>query len=122
MAPTTHTYLDYYQSQDPGELPAIGGFLPLETVYEFDPIPEELTAEEAGRVLGAQAQLWTEYLPTPGHVEYMAFPRLLALSEVTWSLKERKNYADFLTRLNTHEERLRYLNVNFRSIKTPPNK
>ncbi len=115
MAPTTHTYLDYYQSQDPGELPAIGGFLPLETVYQFEPVPEELTAEEARRVLGAQAQLWTEYLPTPGHVEYMAFPRLTALSEVTWSPKERKNYADFLARLNIHEERLRHLSVNFKS-------
>jgi hexosaminidase len=117
MAPTTHTYLDYYQSQDPGELPAIGGHLPLETVYSFEPIPEELSRDEARHVLGAQAQIWTEYLPTPGHVEYMAFPRLIALSEVTWSGKERKNYADFLTRLSVHEERLTLLNVNFRPNK-----
>ncbi|MCA1603500.1 MAG: beta-N-acetylhexosaminidase, partial [Acidobacteria bacterium] len=122
MAPTTHTYLDYYQSQDPGELPSIGGFLPMETVYQFEPVPEDLTAAEGKRVLGAQAQLWTEYLPTPGHVEYMAFPRLTALSEVTWSLKERKNYADFLTRLNIHEQRLQHLNVNFRPMKMPPKK
>ncbi len=122
MAPTTHTYLDYYQSQDPGELPSIGGFLPLETVYQFEPVPEDLTAEEGKRVLGAQAQLWTEYLPTPGHVEYMAFPRLTALSEVTWSPKERKNYADYLTRLNIHEQRLQHLKVNFRPMKTPPKK
>lgn len=122
MAPTTHTYLDYYQSQDPGELPSIGGFLPLETVYQFEPVPEDLNAAEGKRVLGAQAQLWTEYLPTPGHVEYMAFPRLTALSEVTWSPKERKNYADFLTRLNIHEQRLQHLNVNFRPMKTPPKK
>jgi len=117
MAPTTHTYLDYYQSLDPGELPAIGGHLPLETVYGFEPIPEELTADESRRVLGAQAQIWTEYLPTPGHVEYMAFPRLIALSEVTWSPKERKNYPEFLTRLGVHEERLQLLNVNFRPTK-----
>ena len=122
MAPTTHTYLDYYQSQDPGELPSIGGFLPLETVYQFEPVPEDLTAAEGKRVLGAQAQLWTEYLPTPGHVEYMAFPRLTALSEVTWSPKERKNYADYLTRLNIHEQRLQHLKVNFRPMKTPPKK
>lgn len=96
--------------------------MPLETVYGFEPIPEELTAEEARRVLGAQCQLWTEYLPTPGHVEYMAFPRLIALSEVTWSSKERKNYADFLTRLNVHEERLQHLNVNFKTIKKPESK
>lgn len=122
MAPTTYTYLDYYQSQDPGELPAIGGFLPLETVYAFEPIPEDLTAEESRHVLGAQAQIWTEYLPTPGHVEYMAFPRLIALSEVTWSPKERKNYPDFLARLGVHEERLQYLNVNFRPIEKPESK
>lgn len=119
MAPTTHTYLDYLQSQDPGELPAIGGNLPLETVYAFEPIPEELTAEESRHVLGSQAQIWTEYLPTPGHVEYMAFPRLIALSEVTWSTKERRNYPDFLTRLSVHEERLQLLNVNFRPTKKP---
>ena len=117
MAPTTHTYLDYLQSLDPGELPAIGGHLPLETVYGFEPIPAELTAGEAARVLGTQAQLWTEYLPTPGHVEYMAFPRLTALAEVAWSPSERKNYADFLTRLSTHEQRLQHLGVNYRPTK-----
>jgi hexosaminidase len=117
MAPTTHTYLDYYQSRDAGELPAIGGYLPLETVYSFEPIPAELTAQESGHVLGGQAQLWSEYLPTPGHVEYMAFPRLIALAEVTWSPKEQKNYENFLARLVIHEERLKLLNVNFRTTK-----
>jgi hexosaminidase len=119
MAPTTHTYLDYYQSQDPGELPAIGGFLPLEKVYEFEPIPADLSADEARHVLGAQAQLWSEYLPTPGNVEYMAFPRLIAWAEVAWSQKERRNYEDFLARLSVHEERLRYLDVNFRPTGKP---
>jgi hexosaminidase len=122
MAPTTFTYLDYYQSQEPGELPAIGGFLPLETVYSFEPIPNELTPEQSSHVLGAQAQIWTEYLPTPGHVEYMAFPRLLALSEVTWAAKDRKNYPDFLARLAVHEERLKLLNVNFKPTKKPETK
>jgi len=93
--------------------------LPLETVYAFEPIPEDLTAEESRHVLGAQAQIWTEYIPTPGHVEYMAFPRLIALSEVAWSPKERKNYPDFLARLGVHEGRLQLLNVNFRPIKKP---
>lgn len=122
MAPTTHTYFDYYQSKEPGELPAIGGFLPLEKVYEFDPIPAALTPDEAHHVLGTQAQLWTEYLPTPGHVEYMAFPRLVALSEVAWLPNERKNYADFLSRLILHEERLRLLDVNFRPVSKPEKK
>lgn len=122
MAPTTHTYLDYYQSQEPGELPAIGGYLPLEKVYEFDPIPEALTADEARHVLGAQAQIWTEYLPTPGHVEYMAFPRLIALAEVVWLPADRKNYTDFLSRLLVHEERLQHLDVNFRPVSKPEKK
>lgn len=122
MAPTTYTYLDYYQSQDPGELPAIGGNLPLETVYSFEPIPPDLNADESRHVLGAQAQIWTEYLSTPGHVEYMAFPRLIALAEVAWSPKERRDYADFLTRLSVHEERLQLLKVNFRPTKKPETK
>jgi len=122
MAPTTHTYLDYFQSRDSGELPAIGGFLPLETVYSFEPIPADLTAEESRHVLGAQAQLWTEYMLTPGHVEYMAFPRLIALAEVAWSPKEQKNYENFLTRLAVHEERLRLLDVNFKPTKKPDTK
>lgn len=122
MAPTTHTYLDYYQSQEPGELPAIGGNLPLETVYSFEPIPADLTADESRHVLGTQAQIWTEYLPTPGHVEYMAFPRLIALAEVAWSPKERKDYPDFLARLSVHEERLQLLKVNFRPTKKPETK
>ncbi len=116
MAPTTHTYLDYYQANPEVEPLAIGGFLPLEKVYEFEPIPVELSSEEARRVLGAQCQLWTEYIPTPSHLEYMAFPRLLALAEVTWTPKEQKNYADFLNRLEAQQQRLRALEVNFRPI------
>jgi hexosaminidase len=122
MAPTTHTYLDYYQSQEPGELPAIGGLLPLETVYAFEPIPSDLTADESRHVLGAQAQLWTEYLTSPGYVEYMAFPRLIGLAEVAWSAKEQRNYADFLARLRIHEQRLQLLDVNFKPIKNPDTK
>ena len=100
MAPTSHTYLDYYQSKDQGGEPlAIGGFVPLETVYAFEPIPAELEPQFAKHVLGAQGQLWTEYMPQPKQVEYMAFPRLSALAEVVWTPKERKDYADFLVRL-----------------------
>jgi hexosaminidase len=116
MAPTTHTYFDYYQSKDPSEPLAIGGFLPLETVFEFDPIPTELTPEEARRILGAQGQLWTEYIPTPEHLEYMAFPRLVALAEVTWTGKPGRDYADFLRRLRRHLERLQMLEVRFRPL------
>ncbi|MEM6265587.1 MAG: beta-N-acetylhexosaminidase, partial [Bacteroidota bacterium] len=79
MTPTSHCYFDYYQSENDEEPLAIGGFLPLEKVYGFNPIPEELTKEEAEYVWGAQGNIWTEYMPTERQVEYMAFPRILNL-------------------------------------------
>ncbi len=117
MAPTSHTYLDYYQSRDTEVEPlAIGGFLPLETVYAFDPVPGALSAAEARHVLGAQAQLWTEYMPSAKHVEYMAFPRLCALAEVVWSPRTGSYYDDFTSRLRTHLDRLILLDVDFRPL------
>jgi hexosaminidase len=120
MSPTTHVYLDYAQSQEPGEPPNIGGNLPLEKVYSFDPVPSSFTPEEAKRVLGAQGNLWTEYITSPGHVEYMVFPRLTAISEVTWTPLAQKNYDDFLTRMRVHENRYRALDVNFRAVPPAP--
>jgi len=115
MAPTSHTYLDYYQSQNTtGEPLAIGGYLPLETVYAFEPIPAELEAAHRGRILGAQVQVWTEYMKGPKQVEYMAFPRLTALAEVVWTPAGRRNYRDFLTRLGDHLQRLAILDVAYR--------
>ena len=115
MAPTSHTYFDYYQSKDQNSEPlAIGGFLPLETVYGFEPVPEELEPQYVRHVLGAQAQLWTEYMPNPKRVEYMAFPRLTAFAEVVWTPAARKHYSSFLDRLAIHAERLRALDVSFR--------
>jgi hexosaminidase len=117
MTPTSHTYLDYYQSKDQAREPlAIGGFLPLETVYSYEPVPAQLEAQFAKHVLGAQAQVWTEYMPDPKQVEYMAFPRLSALAEVVWSPKDGKDYADFLKRLGAHLQRLQALDVNFRPL------
>lgn len=116
MAPNTYTYFDYYQSRDPGEPLAIGGFLPLEKVYEFNPVPAELTSEEAGHILGAQGQLWTEYIPTPRQLEYMAFPRLAALAEVVWTPQPQRDWSGFLARLRRHLERLEALEVNFRPL------
>jgi hexosaminidase len=116
MAPNTHTYFDYYQSKGPGEPLAIGGFIPLETVYGFDPIPPGLTREEARRILGAQAQLWTEYIATPEHLEYMAFPRLVALAEVAWTPQSQRDFPAFLNRLRRHLARLEELQVNFRPL------
>jgi hexosaminidase len=115
MAPTSHTYFDYA----PGKLGQgpqygiIGGNLPLERVYSFEPIPENFTAEEARKVLGTQAQLWSEYLYGWNKVEYMAFPRACALAEVAWSPKEGKNWNDFQARLSKHLVRLDALKVNY---------
>jgi hexosaminidase len=117
MAPTSHTYLDYYQSRLRHKEPrAIGGFLPWQATYAFEPIPKELTPEQARHVLGGQAQLWAEYIPHPKHMEYMAFPRLAALSEVVWSPREARNLEDFEKRLRTHLQRLTILDVNYRPI------
>jgi hexosaminidase len=119
MAPNRHTYLDYYQSEDRTTEPlAIGGYIPLAKVYDYEPIPAALSAEEAQHVLGAQGQLWTEYMPTPKQVEYMAFPRLCALAEVLWTPAAAKEYAGFMARLPTHLQRLRILDVNFRQPET----
>jgi hexosaminidase len=115
MAPTSHTYLDYYQSRDTQHEPiAIGGFLPMDTVYAFDPYPDSLEAQYRKHILGAQVQLWTEYIPTPKQAEYMAYPRTSAFSEVVWTPEDRRDYGDFLRRLKVHEERLDALDVNYR--------
>ncbi len=115
FAPTSHTYFDHRQGEDPFAEPlAIGGFLPLAKVYDYEPIPAELDAEAAAHVLGAQGQLWTEYLENPKQVEYMAFPRLCALAEVVWSPAAGKDFADFQARLASHRQRLEILDVNCR--------
>jgi hexosaminidase len=117
MAPGSHTYFDHYQSADTAREPlAIGGFLPLDTVYAFEPVPPALTEAEARFVLGAQGQLWTEYIPDPKRAEYMVYPRACALAEVLWTPREQRNYADFSRRLATHMERLAVLDVNYRPI------
>ena len=113
MTPTSHCYFDYYQSENDDEPLAIGGYLPLEKVYGFNPIPEELSTEESKYVLGAQGNVWTEYIPTERHLEYMVFPRMLALSEVVWSQPENKNYEDFVSRLENFHQRLDALEINY---------
>lgn len=103
MTPTSYCYFDYYQSGSPGEPLAIGGYLPLEKVYAFQPVPKELTESEKQFVLGGQANLWTEYLPTMHAVYYMEFPRLVAMAEVLWTdEKNRKTYDEFVVGLNNY--------------------
>lgn len=100
MTPTTYCYFDHYQTQYTEDEPfAIGGYLPVEQVYSFDPIPDVLTVDQRKHILGAQANVWTEYIPTSEHAEYMTLPRLAAMSEVQWMQPEKKNYEDFLVRL-----------------------
>jgi len=96
-----------------------GGFLPLEKVYSYNPTPGVLTEEQVAHVLGVQAQVWTEYIPTAESVEYMAFPRVCALSEVAWTELSGKEYMDFYSRLQEHMRRLKFLDVNFRPLDQP---
>jgi hexosaminidase len=114
MTPTDFLYFDFGQGDTRAEPLNIGNYLPLEKVYSYNPQPKELSDDEKKRVLGAQANLWTEYIKTPDKVEYMVFPRLLALSEVVWSPLEGKNFADFQRRLMAHFPRLDKQNVNYR--------
>lgn len=116
MAPTSYVYFDYYQGDPEKEPLAIGGNLPLKRVYSYNPIPEELTPDEAKHILGAQGQLWTEYIGTPEHLEYMAYPRMCALAEITWTPQEKRGYTDFLERLETHVKRLDAAGVNYRQL------
>jgi hexosaminidase len=117
MTPTSYCYFDYYQGVG-GEPKAIGGYLPIDTVYAYDPVPPELSAEEAKHILGAQGNVWTEWMPNFRQVEYMALPRLCAMSEVVWSDKSRRNFKDFQHRLEEHHDRLVLRDVNFR-LQTP---
>jgi len=119
MAPNHSVYFDYYQAEPEREPLAIGRFLPLEKVYAYEPVPAALTADEARHVLGAQGQLWTEYMPYPRQVEYMAFPRMCALAEVLWSPAAARDYGDFRRRLDGHLPRLDRLGVNYRRPEPP---
>ncbi|MCF7958673.1 MAG: beta-N-acetylhexosaminidase [Phycisphaerae bacterium] len=113
MAPTTYTYFDYYQSLEKDRPLAIGGFLPLEKVYGYDPVTKSLTKEQAQHILGTQGQIWTEYISTPQKAEYMGFPRLTALAEVAWTPREKKDYAGFIDRFKVHGKRFDFLGVNY---------
>ncbi|MDR3378634.1 MAG: beta-N-acetylhexosaminidase [Verrucomicrobiae bacterium] len=122
MTPTSRCYFDYFQSTNhEGEPHAIGGYLPLKKVYTFEPLPEGLSPEAQGHILGAQGNLWTEYVPNFRHAEYMIFPRLTALSEVTWSAKSARDWQGFNGRLKTQARRYDAQGVNYRhqSVEKP---
>lgn len=104
MSPGSHCYFDHYQGEPKNEPIAFGGYTNVEKVYSFNPIPKELSTEESKYILGAQANVWTEYINTPEHVEYMVFPRIAALSEVVWGTSNSKEYKKFEKRLISHFE------------------
>ena len=100
MTPTSFCYFDYYQTADTKDEPlGIGGYVPIEKVYSLEPVPAVLTEEQSKHILGAQANLWTEYIHSSEHVEYMVLPRMAALAEVQWTQPEKKDFKDFTKRL-----------------------
>ena len=116
MAPTSHTYFDYYQGPPETEPKAIGGDIPLKKVYQYEPIPAALSADQAKHVLGGQGQLWGEFIANREHREYMTYPRAVALAEVLWSPPRDRTYERFSVRLAEHLKRLNALEVNYRSL------
>ena len=118
MTPTSYCYFDYYQSKDKDSEPlAIGGFLPLEKVYLFEPIPPEIDPEKVHHILGGQGNVWTEYIKTESHLEYMAMPRMSAMAEVLWSSKLDRSYKGFIARLGMSQfRRFDRMDVNYRRL------
>ena len=113
MTPTSHLYFDYYQAKT-GEPLAIGGLIPLEKVYSYEPIPDGLDINQATRILGAQGNVWTEYIKTPEMAEYMSVPRMTALSEIVWSKRKKRDFSEFNTRLNFYKYFLDLKKINYR--------
>ncbi|MFH0990372.1 MAG: family 20 glycosylhydrolase [bacterium] len=113
MTPGSHCYFDYYQGKPDFEPLAIGGYTTLSRVYEYEPVPSELTPEQAKYILGAQANVWTEYIPSPEHAQYMTMPRMAAMAEVVWSPKEARDWQDFAKRIVHQLKRYDALNYNY---------
>lgn len=119
MSPGNYCYFDHYQSLDYSTEPiAIACYTPLQQVYEFEPIPKGLALEKQHHILGAQANVWTEYIASQSYLDYMTFPRLSALSEVVWSARDSRNWPNFRSRLNLHLSRLDKFEVKYRDENT----
>ena len=102
MVPTEYFYFDYYQSRDIENEPfGIGGYVPVEKVYSFEPFTDDMTDEEKSHIIGVQANIWTEYITSDSHLEYMLLPRMSALSEVQWCAPENKDYERFLNNMES---------------------
>jgi len=113
MTPGSPCYFDHYQGVPTSEPLAIGGYNPLQSVYKYDPVPSGLSSEEAKFIMGSQGNVWTEYIENEDHVEYMAYPRAIALAEVNWSSAESRDWNDFMERFNKHLSRLEKRDLNF---------
>jgi hexosaminidase len=113
MTPNTHLYFDHYQANPENEPLAIGGNSTVEHVYSFDPVPEELSTEEAKYIMGAQANVWTEYMKDSDYVEYMILPRMTALSEVVWTYPEERNWEEFKSRLTEFKKHYDEMDLNY---------
>ncbi len=114
MTPNTYLYLDYYQGNPVSEPLNIGGYLPLKAVYNYEPLPKDLDAAAQSYIKGVQANIWTEYMPTSQMVDYMTWPRALAVSEITWSPASAKDYPGFLERLPAQLARMDKAHIPFR--------
>jgi len=115
MSPTSHAYFDYYQSEAKDKEPlAIGGYLSLEKVYQFEPVPDNIEHDKIKYILGGQGNVWTEYINTPEKVEYMAIPRMCAMAEVLWSKKSDRDFANFKERMKWQYKRLDDMKANYR--------
>jgi energy-coupling factor transporter ATP-binding protein EcfA2 len=113
MTPGSHCYFDHYQSTYAKEPLAIGSYLPLERVYSYNPIPTVLTKQQSSYILGAQGNVWTEYMSDENKVFYMAYPRAIALAEVNWTEEKNKSYSDFIKRLHHHSKWFKENNISF---------
>ena len=114
MTPTSHLYFDYYQAKT-GEPLAIGGLIPLEKVYSYEPIPDGLDINQATRILGAQGNVWTEYIKTPEMAEYMSVPIMTALSEIVWSKRKKRDFSEF----NTGKKALKVIEIQILMFSLP---
>lgn len=116
MSPGSHCYFDHYQGDPEKEPFAIGGYTTVEKVYEYNPIPKELSPEKAKHILGCQGNVWTEYILDGEQMEYMALPRMCALAEVNWLPEDKKDKSDFFTRLEKHLTFLDIYRYNYRKL------
>lgn len=116
LVPTSHFYFDYYQTDDIENEPlSIGGYIPIEKVYSYEPVPQEISPQDACHILGVQANIWTEYIQTEEHLEYMVLPRMAALAEVQWLHPQQKKFDDFARRIGKLTNMYDFLGYNYSS-------